>query len=132
MSDREHSFFLPNGINPASSDWSITLQLIQGAPNPSLPTRSQKKFCWSCSRERLSSARIRAYLQIRCSIPKGRRMQRSSIIQRIIRRRSVRTASGKATRSRTVSRSSQASLPATSHRRKEEEQGSEGQQGGGY
>ena len=29
MSDREHPFFLLNGINPASSDWSVTLQLIQ-------------------------------------------------------------------------------------------------------
>jgi len=29
MSDREHSFFLFNGINPTGSDGSLTLQLIQ-------------------------------------------------------------------------------------------------------
>ena len=118
MSDREHSFFLLNGINPASSDWSVTLQLIQDRiESESLDRKPEEVLLKLLARE--------TELRKNKGIPsdtllytKGSKIQRSSTIQRIIRRRSVRTANGRAMRSRTVSGSSEASLPAASHRRK--------------
>ena len=89
MSDKEHTFFLLNGINPASGDWSITLQLIQNR----IDSESLDKKPEEVLLKLLALRKNKGIPLIRYSIPKGRRMQ-SSAIQWIIQRRSVRTANG--------------------------------------
>jgi len=60
MSDREHSFFLLNGINPVGADRIVVLQLIQDRIESEFLDK-MKKLCLSCSRERLNSGSTNAY-----------------------------------------------------------------------